>query len=419
MNLKKHILLLTASYGTGHLTANRSIATALKNLYPDKITAETIDFLRIESFIHSGRIFEKLYNKLMELPVLWDIFFHLTDHKLAQLYFRNVLPIFYREVHKLFDSKKPDLCVTTHPYWNFLIDDYNRSVGCRGSNGESRKLRYICVITDALQIHHTWISPHCNYYLVTDDKTKEEIAQFGIEKDRIVVIGFPVDTNFAVPIDKSAFLTSLGLSDKLFTVLLVIGLGDTKRFLKIYDYLSSGKLNAKYQIIVITGKYKQIYNKLIGKSQPSEFLPFRISGRDEPDVVPIVRSEVHQPITKIIGWTDKMPEFIKSSDLIICKGGGAIVMESIAACKPVLIPVFTPGQERGNAKLLKNYGIGFVEKKFDKIIKLLELIITDEKLQNALRERLRKFCQIGQFYRAKSAEEIANFLFSFCSKERK
>ena len=65
---------------------------------------------------------------------------------------------------------------------------------------------------------------------------------------------------------------------------MVIGLGDTGKFLKLVDYLSS-KDTGNFQLIIITGKYKNIYDELIKKS-------FRAP-------------------TKIIGWTDRMRDFIK------------------------------------------------------------------------------------------------------------
>ncbi|MBP7688934.1 MAG: hypothetical protein KA765_13540, partial [Thermoflexales bacterium] len=48
-----------------------------------------------------------------------------------------------------------------------------------------------------------------------------------------------------------------------------------------------------------------------------------------------------------------MPTLMRAADAIICKAGGLIVTESLAAGLPLLLTDVIPGQETGNA----NYGI--------------------------------------------------------------
>jgi processive 1,2-diacylglycerol beta-glucosyltransferase len=65
---------------------------------------------------------------------------------------------------------------------------------------------------------------------------------------------------------------------------------------------------------------------------------------------------------RIIGWTDQMPEFMKNCDLVVTKAGGATVMECIAAKKPMIITQIIPGQEMGNAELIKLHNLGIIQK---------------------------------------------------------
>ena len=55
-----------------------------------------------------------------------------------------------------------------------------------------------------------------------------------------------------------------------------------------------------------------------------------------------------------------MPEFIKAADIVVTKAGGATVMECIAAEKPMVITSTIPGQEEGNAELIKRHQLGIV-----------------------------------------------------------
>jgi UDP-N-acetylglucosamine:LPS N-acetylglucosamine transferase len=134
----------------------------------------------------------------------------------------------------------------------------------------------------------------------------------------------------------------------------------------------------KFQLVVVTGKYKNIYNKLINK----------------PSLVPL----------KVVGWTDRMADFIKSSDLVISKSGGLTVMETLAAGKPVFIPVFAPGQERGNAELIKRYGFGFVENNFRKIKEILRELISKPELISEIQDRVKTYSKPN------ASKDIAEFV---------
>ncbi|MFN3966687.1 MAG: MGDG synthase family glycosyltransferase, partial [Endomicrobiia bacterium] len=332
------------------------------------------DFIKLEGFIHSGRIFEKIYNWSMESPHIWDIFFRVSDNKLCQLYFKISFPVLYKEIYKIFDKEKPSLCITTHPYWNFIIDGYNRN--------KSEKMKYFSVITDSIQIHRTWVGSNPDMYIVTDEDTKNVIKSYKIPDDKILVTGFPVNPDFAKNIDRKKILSELGLFPENLTFLFVLGLGNLKNFLWMINYLNDKKPD-KFQIVIITGKYKELYDLLSKKT-------YKIPA-------------------KVIGWTDKMAEFIKSSDLVISKGGGAIVMETLSAGKPIFIPVFTPGQERGNAKFILKNGFGFVENDIEKIKEKLDSIIANPEKLFEIQTLVAKYSK--PFASQKIAEFIHQYIY--------
>ncbi len=59
---------------------------------------------------------------------------------------------------------------------------------------------------------------------------------------------------------------------------------------------------------------------------------------------------------EVLGFTDKIPELMEVSDVIITKPGGLTVTESLAKNIPMIIPYFIPGQEEENAEVLVNAG---------------------------------------------------------------
>ena len=53
-----------------------------------------------------------------------------------------------------------------------------------------------------------------------------------------------------------------------------------------------------------------------------------------------------------------MPHLLRSHDVIICKAGGAILHEVLAARTPAVIDYVVPGQEEGNAAYLVSRDCG-------------------------------------------------------------
>lgn len=330
----KKILLLTASYGTGHITATNS----LNEIFHMKENVETkiIDFLKIENQDNKDTFFQKLYNFSMEKPIIFDTFFTLTNNRFCCFILKNIINLKYKIVKKLFDDFQPDIIISTHPYWNFIVKRYKKYTNTP----------YICIITDSYMIHKAWIDKSVDYYCVMDEDTKHILINSGIRN--IYVTGFPVHPKLFEDVEKNRVLRELGLQKNKTTILIAVGLAAKEKFSKIIDFLRKQKYD--FQLIVVTGKYKDLYEEIKNK----DF------------VIP----------TAILGWTNKMYEFLKVSDLVICKGGGAIVSESLSAKCPVFIPLFVPGQERGNAYIIKKYKMGFYEEELEKVYKVLEDILS-------------------------------------------
>jgi processive 1,2-diacylglycerol beta-glucosyltransferase len=358
--VKKKILLLTASYGTGHVTASKCVQKALNELYPDTIETETIDILKTDKFNSSKTFIQRMYNKSMEKPIIWDWIFKLSDNRLAHWYFNIVFAVLYKHRYEMFNVKNPDAVVITHPYWSFIVHRYNTKY--------NKKLKTFCVVTDSTTIHYAWYHECIDYYLVPDDSTKDVMVnRFKIDPAIIYPMGFPVSIELGKPFtQKPGFLTELGLKPDLPTLLFVIGLGDITTFTELIQFLNSldKKLIDSFQMIIVCGKYKELHDELSVRK-------FNV-------------------LTKVIGWTDKMHDFIRASDMAVSKGGGAIITETLAAATPAFIPVFTPGQERGNARFITNHGIGFAETDIEKSKSILVDVITNTGKLKQMRDNIKK-----------------------------
>ena len=65
------------------------------------------------------------------------------------------------------------------------------------------------------------------------------------------------------------------------------------------------------------------------------------------------RLREHGDRVHVYGWTNQMPRLLMSHHLVIAKAGGAMVQEAIAARCPMIVNQVIPGQEEGNARLIK------------------------------------------------------------------
>lgn len=327
--MSKKILILTANMGQGHMSASKSIKQAIEHLdQSHDYEVEIIDLMELLSR-SINRVSQKTYDSLSRrAPIICEFIFESWDKKwkmkmLNQLNYAIVL----RKVKKFINEKKPDLVVSTFPVWDYLmrklLKKYNPNV------------QFISVITDSIFIHNAWVIGNADEQIVPNQDTAESIEKLGYDPKKIRVLGFPVKLDFLKPLDNKAFLKEHNLNPEQFTILFIPTAQNPRKNLKIMEELIENF--KKCNIIVICGRDNKIKNKMEGY-------------------------QLYENI-KVIGWTDQMANYIKTSDIVLTKAGGSTVMECIAAEKPMIITSMIAQQEKGNAELVKRYKLGIVENK--------------------------------------------------------
>lgn len=84
---------------------------------------------------------------------------------------------------------------------------------------------------------------------------------------------------------------------------------------------------------------------------------------------------------KVLEFTNKIPELMSISDLVVTKPGGMTTTESLASGLPMLIINPIPGQEEENAEFLESKGVGIWLKKNDDISSVINNLLSNpEKL---------------------------------------
>lgn len=190
---------------------------------------------------------------------------------------------------------------------------------------------------------------------------KNYLISKDIPEDKVFVTGIPISSRFLQKYDKKEILDEFNLKDNKKTILFFgggeFGLGKAKTF-EIFETLV--KNFNDIQIIAIAGKNEKMKLKF----------------------EKIVQENNKQDYVKILEYTNKVPELMSISDLVVSKPGGLTTSESLASNLPMIIINPIPGQEEENAEFLEEKGIGIWLRKNDSAYEIFkDLFSSPEKLE--------------------------------------
>ena len=80
---------------------------------------------------------------------------------------------------------------------------------------------------------------------------------------------------------------------------------------------------------------------------------------------------------QIFEYTNKVPEFMSISNLVVTKPGGLTTSESLASGLPIVVINPIPGQEEENAEYLVNHNTAIWLKKDDNVEEIINNLLSD------------------------------------------
>lgn len=323
---RKRILILSSIMGQGHMSAANAVKEGIEHLYGKNYQIDIIDF-----YHEIGEIFNKAVKSFYEgstkhLPNFYKYLFETTD-KQWQVKLLNIAnyPLNAAKIEKLFKGYNPDIVLSTFPIWDYLASLVLKKCDTK---------HFLSLVTDSISIHNAWVTGDPEFHIVANEETAISLKKLGAPENKIKVLGFPVKMAFSKPSNRQEFWQQQNLNPDNYSILLLTTAEKTHKTVKMVEEIRKNFPNSN--LVVICGRSKELYPKLAHFNQETNI--------------------------RIIGWTDQMPQFMKNSDLVITKAGGATVMECIAAEKPMIITQIIPGQEMGNAELIKLHNLGIIQK---------------------------------------------------------
>lgn len=350
------VLILTASYGSGH---NRVAETLAGEFRRAGAAASVVDHFRDLVHPRFDQLSRALYYAILRrLPLLWGAAYWLSDQLSVSsplLMGANRLGI--RKLEHLLRSAPPDHVVSVHPTPAAALSEL-RSRGVLTPP-------HTTVFTDFVA-HTQWIHPHTDHYCVPAEEIAHSLTARGVPGDRVVVTGIPVAGAFARPADRAAARLALGLSSRLPVLLLMAG--------------SAGKL----------GRLEEAALTLLQIEEPFEAV--LVAGREQ-GLEGRLRSLVagREGRIKVFGYVDNIRQLMAAADLIVSKAGGLTVAEALAAELPIICFGSLPGQETRNERFATMAGVALGAPSAAQLHRVVAAAVRDPVLLRDIRDRIRLY----------------------------
>lgn len=367
------ILVLTNDSGMGHRRAAEATVAALEERYSGFCRPVLVNPLEEPGAPTSLRALQSDFNHLIQrAPVLYAIGHGIGNSYLPTRFMEHMEPRLMGEViDRVLTSTRPDIVVTTHPSFIYLLVDY------RTRRRENWPLAVL--VTDLARLQRLWFRKEVELYLVPTDEAAELAFRRGISPVRVHVTGIPVDLRLADnQLSKREARATLGWNPAL-PAILAVGSRRVHEFQSFLRALDEAHL--PIQLVVVTGDDDEMHAELNAM-------------------------EWQTPI-RVHGYVDDFPERLRAADAIVTKAGGLTVAESLAAGLPLFIIQSTPMHEQGNAAYVVAGGAAArTEKPNDLAETLRGSLANDCRLLAAMAENARR---LG---RPRAAYDVAERLWA-------
>lgn len=374
----KKILVFYASYGGGHLSAAKSIVKCINDNYPDS-EVEMIDCVK---YVNKAldKVTTAAYREMAKkAPWAWEKVYYKSQSGALAKISNTSNKIMAVKIAKLFKEFKPDLVISTHPFGSQMTS-YLKKKG-------KTSCTLATIMTDFAP-HDQWLvgSENVDYFFVSNEDMKQTICNSeNILSEKIFVTGIPISDRFLQEYNKEEIYNEFNLDKTKKTILFFgggeFGLGKDKTVQILRDLAQS---SFDVQVVAIAGKNEKL--KLAFEE--------------------VVKQNHKETSIKVLPFTDKVPQLMSISDLVITKPGGLTTSESLASSLPIIVINPIPGQEEENAEFLENSGVAiWLRKNMSSKEVLTQVLENNEKL-NLMKENAIKIS------RRNSTKDICNILLN-------
>jgi processive 1,2-diacylglycerol beta-glucosyltransferase len=343
------ILILTASFGDGHLQASRALKMSFLERGIGNVNV--IDLLK-EAHPVLNVISRKLYiTSTKTLKYGLDYYgwsYYVTrnnNHYRPWSKYFNYLG--QKKLKEIIDEVKPEAIVNVFPF------------GAAPEVASERGISTFTILTD-YALHSRWLHLYTDKYYVATKELKIELLKKGFNENQIEVTGIPIrEAFYHVSKTDNSFVRLLDPEKK--TVMIAAGaygvLNDLDSIIK------SLQTRIQCQIVIVCGRNEKMKQTLRNAYETN--------------------SDVH-----IFGFVENMQDLMSVSSCIITKAGGLTLTEALTLSLPVFI--FKPfgGQEKENALFFQHKGIARISRNLKQLEEDIFAFLTDDVCAEEIRSKM-------------------------------
>ncbi len=313
------LLVISLSAGAGHVRAAEAIKKTADQKYPGA-TVEHIDMMDYVTAPMKRAIVDSYELMIKNVPELWGFLYKKSNTENVRARFGRLTKTLRRlnasAFYKFIEAFAPDHIIATHALPGDMI-----------TNDRKKNMPGVSLVVTDYDLHYFWIVPNVRTYFVATDKMRWKLLHHGVEAERVVISGIPIDPAF--------YEKPLNTDQKKPSVTAVLLLSGGQGLTHI-DRLLETMFQSKKPLAIaaIAGKNNRLEHRLRAITPPGHI-----------DL-------------KVVGWTDRIHEYMQRADLIITKPGGITTTECIALGKPIIAIDPIPGQEEHNVQYILDHGHG-------------------------------------------------------------
>ncbi|WP_226683485.1 diglucosyl diacylglycerol synthase [Sutcliffiella horikoshii] len=345
------VIILTASYGNGHLQVANSLYQECVNR---GLTSVKICNLYAESHPFISEVTEKLYTKSFTYgKQFYKLFYYGTDIIQNKKMLRWYYQYGFKRLTSLIQTEQPDILINTFPI--NAVPEFRRRTGI--------VIPTFNIITDYC-LHSLWLHDDIDKYYVACNELKAKLQSRGVMDSKIVVSGIPIRPAFSQAYDKKNLYEKYQINPEKNLILLIAGAhGVLKNIKEICETLL---LSTNHQLAVVCGKNHSLKNELA-------HLTTRYNDRFH-----------------CFGYVERIDELSKLANVMVTKPGGITLTEATATGTPLILYKPVPGQEKENALFFSQKGAALIAKNQEDLLLRIESLLVDKQKQSSLQLSIKK-----------------------------
>jgi processive 1,2-diacylglycerol beta-glucosyltransferase len=325
MRRAQRILVLTLSFGSGHVQAAQTVAEELR------CQAPRADVLVVDALARCRFLFRAIYvwpywAMVRYAPSRWDRFFR---RRVARVDQRTAPEWAFQwgcpQVFEAIAEFNPNTIVATE------VAACEMAVIAR-REGLTRA-QILSVITD-YEAEPVWVKAEVETYTVADPHVRSQLCSWGAPEESIVTCGIPTARAFQLRRQAKATKSRYGINDDA-PIVLIMGGGNGPT------------------------RMDEVAAKLCESHKPMHVIA--VAGRDARALRRLQHVRAEPPVSlHVLGWTEDIASVMQAASVLVTKPGGLTTAEAAMCALPLVMFDPIPGPEQRNAERLVQEGAGLL-----------------------------------------------------------